>query len=67
MKNRAIQRGKPLDYDCKNCHTVTHEYGKNDDRIFCLGLQDRKTEEPLMKCKECKAFVDNATPLKEQK
>ena len=65
MRNRAIQRGKPLDKDCYGCHTTTGEYGKNDDRVFCYGLQDRRTDEPLPKCEECGAFVWNAKPLKE--
>ncbi len=44
MKNRAIQRGKPLDKDCYGCKTTTGEYGQNDDRVFCYGLEDRRTD-----------------------
>ena len=65
MKNRAKLRSKPLDYDCRKAHTTTHEYGQEDDRVFCYGLQDRRTNEPLPKCQECGAFVYNAKPLKE--
>lgn len=65
MKSRAIQRGKPLDKDCLGCKTTTGEYGQNDDRVFCYGLEDRRTDEPLPKCKECGAYVYNAKPLKE--
>ena len=63
--NRAIQRGKPLDTDCKGCHTTIGEYGENDNRVYCYGLVDRKTDEHLCKCQECGAFVGNAKPLKE--
>jgi hypothetical protein len=55
--NRAILRGKPLDSDCYKAKTTIHEYGKNDNRCFCLGLADRKTDEPIKKCVQCKAFV----------
>ena len=56
---RALQRGKPLDRDCHKAKRTTHEYGHNDDRVFCYGLQDLSTEEPLAKCSECGAFVGN--------
>lgn len=64
--NRAELRGKPLDSDCKKAHTSTHEYGKDDNRGFCLGIKDLMTEEPLEKCEVCKAFVFNAEPLEEE-
>lgn len=66
MRNRAVQRGKPLDKDCYLCKTTTHEYGLNDDRVFCYGLEDRATDEPLQKCRECGAFVWNSKPLEEK-
>lgn len=64
--NRANLRCKQLDRDCYGCRTTTGEYGKDDNRVFCYGLVDRKTDEHLCKCKECGAFVENAKPLKEQ-
>lgn len=64
MTNRAKLRGKPLDADCKTAQTTTHEYGPNDDRVFCYGLYDKRYDAPIDKCYGCKAFVENATPLR---
>lgn len=64
MIDRAKLRGKPLDKDCYGAIRSRHEYGLQDDRIFCYGLMDLMTEELLDKCKECKAHVDNAGPIK---
>ena len=61
MINRAKLRGKLLDRDCSLAHTTKHEYGLKDDRIFCYGLSDPKTDEPIHKCLNCKAH--NAEPL----
>lgn len=66
MVNRAKLRGKPLDEDCKTARTTLHEYGPADNRVFCRGLFDRRTDTPIEKCYGCKAFVENATPLKGQ-
>lgn len=55
--NRAKLRGKPLDNDCYKARTTIHEYGKYDNRCFCLGLADRKTDEPIKKCIQCKAYI----------
>lgn len=63
--SRAKLRGKPLDEDCKKANRTTHEYGLNDNRIYCYGLEDPMYDEPLEKCKNCKAFVNNIEPLKE--
>lgn len=63
MVNRAKLRGKPLDEDCKTARTTTHEYGKVDDRVFCRGLSDKRTDTPIEKCYGCKAFVENASPI----
>ena len=62
--NRSWQRGKQLDEDCKRAKISKNEYGINDNRLFCYGLIDTVTEEPLNKCLECRAFVHNAKPLK---
>lgn len=62
MISRKQLRGKPLDIDCKRARQTTHEYGWQDNRVFCYGLIDRMTDEHLQKCKECRAFVDNAEP-----
>ena len=67
MINRAKLRGKPLDDDCKKANTTTQEYGLQDNRVFCFGLFDPKTDERLDKCVNCKAFVYNAEPLEEKK
>ena len=61
--SRAMLRGKPLDSDCYNARTTIHEYGKTDNRCFCLGLADRKTDEPIKKCVQCKAYVDNSNKI----
>lgn len=61
--DRAKLRGKPLDNDCRLAMKGYHEYGDEDNRIFCYGLADAMTDECLTKCKECGAFVYNATPL----
>jgi hypothetical protein len=61
--SRRQLRGKKLDDDCKKANTTTNEYGQYDNRQFCYGLIDRSTESHLEKCKECRAFVDNANPL----
>lgn len=63
MISRKKLRGKELDKDCKTAHTTTHEYGLDDDRVFCYGLEDRSTDEPFEKCVMCNAFIDNITPL----
>lgn len=65
--SRAKLRGKPLDEDCKSANRTTHEDGLEDNRIFCYGLEDPMYDEPYEKCKNCKAFVNNATLLKEWK
>lgn len=66
MVNRAKLRGKPLDEDCKTARTTINEYGPADNRTFCYGIFDRRTDTPIEKCYGCKAFVENATPLKGQ-
>ena len=62
---RRKLRGKPLDDDCKKAITTTHEYGMNDNRVFCLGLRWEGYEDIVYcdKCKECGALIDNSKPL----
>lgn len=67
MINRAKLRGKKLDEDCKSCYTSSHEYGLDDDRVFCYGIVDYSTDELIEKCKICKALVWNATPPQEER
>lgn len=67
MKNRAIQRGKPLDKDCYGCKTTTHEYGPSDDRVFCYGLVDMASDELFEKCRVCGAYAFNSKPLEDFK
>ena len=65
MINRAKLRGKPLDSDCKKAHRTTHECGMKDDRVYCYGLlEDMSDWKIRKKCRECGAYVDNATPLR---
>lgn len=46
---RATLRGKPLDDDCKIAKISKHEYGMNDDRCYCYGLVDSRTDDTLEK------------------
>lgn len=64
--SRARLRGKPLDDACKKAHTTTHEYGPADNRVFCYGLFDPETDEPLERCKICGAFVRNVPYREDQ-
>ena len=65
--NRAQLRGKPLDLMCKRARTTRHECGPKDNRVFCFGLADCMTEELVPTCRHCKALVDNAEPLDNEK
>lgn len=58
-------RGKPLDHECYSAHTTRHEYGMDDNRVFCHGFTDAMTDIPLDKCIACGAFIENAKPPKE--
>lgn len=59
--DRAQLRAKPLDEDCRRARTTRHEYGPDDNRVFCHGLewQPGSYEE---RCAACPAFVWNAAP-----
>ena len=64
MISRAKLRGKPLDSDCNRAHRTTHEYGVEDDRVYCYGLYEDTSDWKIReKCRECGAYVDNAKPL----
>lgn len=58
---RAQLRGRSLDPPCKKAHTAPYEYGPDDKRVFCYGIMDAMTEEPLDQCLICGAFVRNKT------
>ena len=62
--SRAKLRGKSLDEDCKKAYRAAHEYGPEDNRVFCYGLIDLENDEPLEKCKVCGAYVENEEPPK---
>lgn len=65
MISRVRLRGKPLDNDCKQAYRTPHEYGMKDDRVYCYGLYEDMSDWKIRKkCRECGAYVDNATPLK---
>lgn len=54
-----------MDIDCRSAVPATNEYGVDDDRVFCYGLYKEQSETEICnKCRKCKAFVENATPLK---
>lgn len=59
-QNRSELRGKKLDRDCHGATISTNECGWDDDRKFCLGLNDASTDCLLEKCIDCGAHVSNA-------
>lgn len=63
--SRAQLRGEPLLSMCRKARTTTHEYGMRDNRVFCMGLIDGMTDDVEEKCLDCKAYVFNAEPPKE--
>lgn len=67
MISRAKLRGCKLDEACKQANTTTNEYGLDDNRVFCHGLYNCRTDEIIEKCLHCKAFVYNAKPLVKEK
>lgn len=67
MISRAKLRGCNLDEDCKRANTTTNEYGLDDNRVFCHGLYNCRTDEIIEKCLRCKAFLYNAKPLVKEK
>ena len=66
--NRAQLRGKPLDTICKSALTTRHEFGKDDNPVFCYGVYVLGPEFGHLhgNCYDCKAYVDNAEPPKEE-
>lgn len=66
MIDRAKLRGKPLDIDCKRAMRTSHEYGEQDNRVFCYGLYEEMSDWKIQqKCIECGAYVCNAQPISE--
>lgn len=67
---RADLRGKPLEPYCKKANTTTGEYGKEDNRVYCYGLYQNNIsglgDWIADCCRKCKAYVDNAIPLKDK-
>ncbi|MDQ0204097.1 hypothetical protein [Pectinatus haikarae] len=63
--SRAVMRGKSLDADCKRAKISRYEYGPNDNRCFCYGLIDLRTDCLIDKCIQCSAYACNATPLED--
>ena len=60
--SRAQLRGKPLNKDCYRANTTTNEFGVGDNRVFCFGLCEAKTDELRDECLNCKANVIYADP-----
>lgn len=54
---RSVLRGYPLLPMCRLAKISKHEYGPDDDRCFCYGLVDGKTDAPLYECVNCGAYV----------
>lgn len=62
-KTRAQLRGKPLDEDCRKiARSDSGQYGPQDRRCYCTGIWDPMHEEILSKCRECRAWNNNAEP-----
>ena len=60
---RADLLGHPLDNFCREAKTTTHEFGKQDNRVFCFGRYEEMNDMICSQCKKCKAYVYNAKPL----
>lgn len=61
--NRAELRGRRLEKFCERANTSTNESGPDDNRVFCFGLNDFRTDELIELCKNCKANVIYAEPI----
>ena len=57
-QTRADLRGSKLLPNCQKAKRSTNEFGFDDKRVFCFGLNDMQTDELLEQCKECKANVN---------
>ena len=64
--NRAQLRGEQLKQNCYIAKTVRHEFGRNDNRVFCYGVVDPMTDDLIAQCRDCKALIDYAEPLEEE-
>ena len=62
--NRAKLRAEKLLPICSKAHTSVHEYGTNDNRVFCYGVNDDWDCGLRDECKKCRAHVNFAEPLK---
>ena len=59
---RDLRGTKLLDF-CHKAKISKHELGQNDNRQFCYGMIDRKTDELLSQCYICKANVIYASEV----
>jgi hypothetical protein len=66
MKGRAKTRGEKLMPYCHMAKITTHEYGMNDNRYFCCGIADPRTDDIICECEKCKAYVNNALPISKE-
>jgi hypothetical protein len=66
MKGRAKTRSEKLMPYCYWAKATTHEYGMNDNRYFCYGIADSRTDALIHECEKCKAYVNNALPMVEE-
>lgn len=68
--SRAMLRGKALEPYCKKANTTSMEYGSEDKRVYCYGLYQNNisgtSDEIADCCKQCKAYIDNITPLEKE-
>lgn len=65
---RSVQRGSRLLPQCNDPQhrpiITTHEYGEDDMRVYCYGLEDASPGILNDECRECGALVWNARPPK---
>lgn len=59
---RSVLRGYHLLPMCRLAKISKHEYGPDDERCFCYGLLDGRTELPLYECIHCGAYYFNSMP-----
>lgn len=54
---RTKLRGKKLESFCQKAQISTNECGLQDNRKYCYGLIDKRTDELIEECANCKANV----------
>lgn len=58
-RTRAQIRGSRLLPGCVRANTTTHEYGPEDDDVYCYGLEDACPGIRNDECRMCAALIWN--------